>query len=128
MEGGIRIDKWLWAVRIFKTRSLASDACRSGKVRINDHPVKPSHEIRVGEVVSVTLTPIVRTVRVLTASGNRVSASLVPGLMEDLTPEEEYLKLKRLKEGGFEWRERGAGRPTKKERRGIELLKRYFGE
>lgn len=128
MGDGIRIDKWLWAVRIFKTRSLASDACRAGKVTINDHAVKPSHEIRTGEVVSVSFPPIVKTVKILVLTGNRVSAKLVPELMEDLTPEEEYRKLKRMREDGFEWRDRGTGRPTKKERRDIELLKHYFGE
>lgn len=128
MEGGIRIDKWLWAVRIFKTRSLASDACRAGKININGHTVKPSHEVRIGEVVSISFPPMLKTVRVIEPSGTRVSAKLVSGLMEDLTPEEEYMKLKRLREDGFEWRDRGVGRPTKKERRDIELLKQYFGE
>jgi ribosome-associated heat shock protein Hsp15 len=128
MENGIRIDKWLWAVRIFKTRSLASDACRSGKVKILDHAVKPSREIKPGEVVTISLSPIIKTVRVLEPIGNRVSAKLVPGFMEDLTPEEEYQKLKRSDERNFEFRERGAGRPTKRERREIEFLKLYLDE
>ena len=128
MENGIRIDKWLWAVRIFKTRSLASDACRSGKVKILDHAVKPSREIRTGEVVSVSLAPITKTVKVIAPIGNRVSAKLVPGFMEDLTPEAEYDKLKRLNDKNFEFRERGTGRPTKRERREIEFLKLYLDE
>ena len=128
MENGIRIDKWLWAVRIFKTRSLASDACRSGKVKILDHAVKPSRDIRTGEVVSVSLAPITKTVKVIAPIGNRVSAKLVPGFMEDLTPEAEYDKLKRLNDKNFEFRERGTGRPTKRERREIEFLKLYLDE
>ncbi len=128
MDQGIRIDKWLWAVRAFKTRSLASEACRSGKVKILDQSVKPSRELKVGEIITVSLPPIIRTMKVLVIAGNRVSAKLVPGLMEDLTPESEYQKLKRQKEPGFEFRERGLGRPTKRERREIEFLKLYLDE
>ena len=124
MEISIRIDKWLWAVRLFKTRSLASEACRSGKVKILDQVVKPSRELKTGDIISVSLPPIVRTVKVCAISGNRVSAKLVPGLMEDLTPDEEYEKLKRNNEMEFEIRRRGVGRPTKRERREIEYLKR----
>ncbi|MEI7663853.1 MAG: S4 domain-containing protein [Bacteroidota bacterium] len=128
MDQGVRIDKWLWAVRVFKTRSLASEACRSGKVKILDHVVKPSRELKTGEVIAVSVSPITRTLRVVALSGNRVSAKLVPSLMEDLTPEEEYQKLKRKNEPGFEHRERGLGRPTKRERREIEFLKLYLDE
>ena len=128
MERGIRIDKWLWAVRIFKTRSLASDACRSGRVKILDQAVKPSREIKVGEIISISLAPIIKTVKVLEPLGNRVSAKLVPGFMEDLTPESEYQKLKRDNQANFEFRERGIGRPTKRERREIEFLKLYLDE
>lgn len=128
MDNDIRIDKWLWAVRAFKTRSLASDACRSGKVKIQDQVVKPSRNIKTGEIVAVSLPPITRTLRVVEPTGKRVSAKLVPGFMEDLTPESEYLKLKRMQQTDFEIRERGAGRPTKRERREIEYLKVYLGE
>jgi ribosome-associated heat shock protein Hsp15 len=128
MERGIRIDKWLWAVRIFKTRSLASDACRSGKVKILDQAVKPSHEVKIDEVITVAQSPITKTVKVVAVIGNRVSAKLVPGAMEDLTPQEEYQKLKLMKEMNFEYRERGIGRPTKRERREIEFLKLYLDE
>jgi ribosome-associated heat shock protein Hsp15 len=126
MEEGLRVDKWLWAVRLFKTRSLASDACRAGKVRMHDSPVKPSRELKVGDIITVSFPPIVKTVKVLTISGNRVSAKLVPGLMEDLTPEEEYAKLAVKKELDFEFRQPGIGRPTKRERREIEYLKRIL--
>lgn len=126
MDGSIRIDKWLWAVRLFKTRSLASEACRSGKVKILDQAVKPSRELKLGETIAISFPPIVKTVRVVTLSGNRVSAKLVPDLMEDLTPAEEYAKLNRKSEMDFEFRERGIGRPTKRERREIEYLKRIL--
>ncbi|MEI6435054.1 MAG: RNA-binding S4 domain-containing protein [Bacteroidota bacterium] len=128
MDINIRIDKWLWAVRLFKTRSLASEACRSAKVKILDHVVKPSREIKTGDVISISFPPIVKTVKVCAVSGNRVSAKLVSGLMEDLTPPEEYEKLKRNHETEFEFRQRGIGRPTKRERREIEYLKRTLDE
>ena len=127
MEQGIRIDKWLWAVRIFKTRSLASDACRTGKVKILDQAVKPSRDIKTGEIIAISMAPIIKTVKVVAPLANRVSAKLVPGFMEDLTPEAEYDKLKR-NDKNFEFRERGAGRPTKRERREIEFLKIYLDE
>ena len=128
MEQGIRIDKWLWAVRVFKTRSLASEACRSGKVKILDQVVKPSRDLKTGEVITVSLPPVTRTLKVLALTGSRVSAKLVPGLMEDLTPESEYEKLKRPAGAEFESRQRGLGRPTKRERREIEFLKLYLDE
>ena len=128
MEQGIRIDKWLWAVRIFKTRSLASDACRTGKVKILDQAVKPSRDIKTGEIIAISMAPIIKTVKVVAPLANRVSAKLVAGYMEDLTPESDYRKLKRPEEGGFEFRERGLGRPTKRERREIEFLKIYLDE
>lgn len=126
MERGIRIDKWLWAVRIFKTRSLAADACRSGKVKIHGQAVKPSHEIKIDEIIAISLVPIIKTVKVVAIISNRVSAKLVAGFMEDLTPGEEYRKLKRMHGMDFEFRERGQGRPTKRERREIEFLKKYL--
>lgn len=124
----MRIDKWLWAVRVFKTRSLASDACRAGKVRMTDQVVKPSHDIRAGDVVSVSVPPVNRTLKVVSLTWNRLPAKLVAGFMEDLTPESEYLKLKQARDAHFEVRPRGLGRPTKRERREIEFLKRYLDE
>jgi len=128
MEQGVRIDKWLWAVRVFKTRSLASETCRSGKVRILDQVVKPSRDLKAGEIITLSVPPITRTLKVVALTGNRVSAKLVPGFMEDLTPETEYQKLKGTKETDFEFRQRGIGRPTKRERREIEFLKLYLDE
>jgi len=124
MADGIRIDKWLWAVRLYKTRSQATEACRSGKVKIVDHAVKPSREIKPGEIISLSFPPIVRTVRVVALADQRMSAKFVPGCMEDLTPEDEYLKLKKIHDLNFEFRPRGIGRPTKRERREIESLKK----
>ena len=121
--GSIRIDKWLWAVRIFKTRSMATDACRAGKVRMGGQSVKPSREIKLQEEISVQMGVYIKTVKVLGLIHNRVSAQLVPQFMEDLTPEAEYEKLKIQHEIKTEFRPRGLGRPTKKQRRLIDRLK-----
>ncbi len=125
MEEHIRIDKWLWAVRLFKTRNQASQACRAGKVRMDDQAVKPSREVRLMDVINVNLGFIARTVQVKALLTNRVSAKLVPDYAIDLTPEEEYARQKMIRETNFELRERGLGRPTKKQRRDIVRLKRY---
>jgi ribosome-associated heat shock protein Hsp15 len=122
---GTRIDKWLWAVRIFKTRSLAAAACKGGKVKIDGQNVKASRELQEGEEISVSLTIYIKTVRVKALLKNRVAAKLVPHYMEDLTPQEEYDKQKIRHELNLEYRDRGEGRPTKKERRIIERLKKY---
>lgn len=128
MSSGVRIDKWLWAVRVFKTRSLATDACKSGKVRINGQIIKPSHEVKPGEEISLSSQTLVRTLKVLQLLGNRVGAPLVPEYMQDLTPEDEYSKLKLKRQMNFEYRDPGTGRPTKRQRREIEILKKYLGE
>jgi ribosome-associated heat shock protein Hsp15 len=127
MEEGVRIDKWLWAVRIFKTRNQSTLACKSGRVKIGDHKVKPSREVKTGEEISISLEAITKTVRVLGLIEHRVGAKLVMNYLEDLTPESEYLKLKSRKESGFGNRLRGTGRPTKRDRREIEILKKYLG-
>jgi ribosome-associated heat shock protein Hsp15 len=126
MEEGVRIDKWLWSVRVFKTRSQATLACRSGKIRIEDHPVKPSREVKTGEVIILNLDSLKKSVKVVAQVEHRVGAKLVEQFMEDLTPAEEYQKLK-LRKSGSEYRLRGLGRPTKKERREIDILKKYLG-
>jgi len=115
----IRIDKWLWAVRLFKTRSLAADTCRNGKVWVNNIPVKPSFEMKENLTVQVRFGPIIKTVKVLKLTANRLSAKLVPDFMLDMTSPEEYKKLEIKKDVFFVKRERGTGRPTKKERRDI---------
>ncbi|MDP4282153.1 MAG: S4 domain-containing protein [Bacteroidota bacterium] len=127
MEEHVRIDKWLWAVRIFKTRSLATEACKAGRVKSGEHTVKPSHEVHMEEVITVSMPPVIKTVKVAGISGKRVAAARVPLLMEDLTSKEEYEKLQSHRETDFESRDRGTGRPTKRERRDIEYLKRYLG-
>lgn len=121
---GIRIDKWLWAVRIYKTRSIATDACRTGRVKVGGQPVKPSHEVKVDEVISINLHSMTKTIRVAALLQNRVGADLVANYLEDLTPQEEYDKLKVKHELNHEFRPRGTGRPTKKERRLIDKLKK----
>jgi ribosome-associated heat shock protein Hsp15 len=124
MSEGLRIDKWLWAVRIFKTRNQASEACRSGRVRIDEIAVKPSRELKINDVIEIRLGLITKTVKVTGLIHNRVAAKLVNDHLEDLTSVEEYDKLKIQHELNHEFRPRGQGRPTKKERRLIEKLKK----
>ncbi|MFU8842937.1 MAG: RNA-binding S4 domain-containing protein [Bacteroidales bacterium] len=124
MAEGVRIDKLLWSVRVFKTRSLASDACRSGKVMVNDSAAKPSREVQPGDVIVINLGAYHKTLKVKEPLKNRVAARLVPEYVDDLTPESEYDKLKITREANYEFRTAGLGRPTKKERRMIEKLKK----
>ena len=119
----IRIDKWLWAVRLFKTRSQASEACRKGNVKMDGQPVKASREVGPGNIIDIHQNPIVKTVEVKVAIKNRVGAKLVDLNMADLTPQSEYDKLIIISEMNPEWRDRGTGRPTKKDRRSITKLK-----
>ncbi len=127
MSETVRIDKWLWAVRLFKTRSQAAEACKGGKVKIDGVNVKPSREVKAGDIITVQQQSIKKSLKVLQAAKNRVSAKLVPNLMEDLTPPEELEKLEIIRQVNYERRERGAGRPTKKERRIIDKLKKKSG-
>ena len=115
-----RIDKWLWAVRIYKTRSIAAEACKKGHVSIGERTAKPAHNVRVGDIVNVKKSPITYSFRVLKAAENRVGAKLVPELMENITPQEQYEILEMSKISGFVGRMRGTGRPTKKERRDLD--------
>lgn len=128
MSEGIRIDKWLWAVRLFKSRNQASEACRAGKIRTEGQTVKPSREINPGDVITISQQALTRTVKVLQLLNHRVGAPLVPEYMSDLTPEEEFAKVKTMREVNFEYRDPGAGRPTKRQRREIEVLKKYLEE
>ncbi len=120
MEESVRIDKWLWAVRVFKTRTIASEACKKGRVLIDNKSVKPSRMISVGEVVQVKKPPVTYSFKVLDIAQKRMGAKLVPGFMENVTPPEEYEVLEMNKLSGFIDRQRGSGRPTKKERRDLE--------
>lgn len=117
MDGSVRIDKWLWAVRVFKTRSQATDACRAGKVKIDGGVVKASREIKPGTEISIHLGVMTKTVKVVQTLEKRVGAKLVPDYMADLTAAEEYHKLELLRANPLAQRK---GRPTKKERRDID--------
>jgi ribosome-associated heat shock protein Hsp15 len=117
---GVRADKYLWAVRIFKTRSMASDAIKGGKVKCNGENIKPARELKVGEELVIQLQDYKKTIRVKELLENRVSAKLVAEFMQDLTPEEEYKSFERLRDVQFVYRPRGTGRPSKKQRRDIE--------
>jgi ribosome-associated heat shock protein Hsp15 len=123
MNDEVRIDKWLWASRVFKTRTLAGEACRAGKVKIEGQSVKPSREIKLGDVVEVRLTHMAKTLEVKQLLKNRISAKQVPEVYADLTPAEEYERVQLMREFNYERRDRGIGRPTKKERRLIDRLK-----
>ena len=121
----MRIDKWLWMVRLFKTRSLATDACNAGKVKMNGISLKPSKEVKSDEVYHVKTGQLEKIVQVICTPKSRVGAPLVPDYCVDLTPPEEYDRVKALR-ATFEIREHGIGRPTKRERRQIDYLKNYY--
>jgi ribosome-associated heat shock protein Hsp15 len=119
----IRIDKFLWSVRIYKTRSIASDECRKGRIIISDIQVKPSRTITKNEIIIVKKPPVVYSYRIIEPIENRVSAKLVEQFIEDLTPEAEKAKLNIRDSVGIIHRDKGTGRPTKKERRQIDRIK-----
>lgn len=120
MSNEVRIDKWLWAVRIFKTRTIASDACKLGRVTINGQRIKPSKMVKVGEVIDVKKPPITYSFKVLALSENRMGAKLVPGFMENVTKKEQLDLLEMNRISGFIDRAKGLGRPTKKDRRDMD--------
>jgi ribosome-associated heat shock protein Hsp15 len=120
MAENVRIDKWLWAVRVFKTRSQATEACKKGRVEIGDLPVKPSRDVHPGEVVKVRKPPLTRSFKVLALAEKRMSAKLAADFVEDVTPPEEFEILEMQKQMNWISRDRGAGRPTKKERRKLD--------
>ena len=124
----VRIDKFLWSVRLFKSRSLASDACRKGKIIINSLQVNPSRIIAKDDIILVKKPPVIFTFRVIEPIENRVSAKLVELFAEDLTTKEEKAKLDMRQQGLAGYRDKGSGRPTKKERRLIEKLKDDFND
>ncbi len=115
-----RIDKWLWAARIFKTRSIAADAIKNGRVTIQGVNVKPSRMVKVGEVVSVRKPPVTYSFKILQTIEQRVGAKLIPGIYENVTPPDQYELLEMNRISGFVNRQRGTGRPTKKERRALD--------
>ena len=117
-----RIDKWLWAARIFKTRSIAANACKNGRVTVNGTTVKPSRSIKCGEVVSVKKPPVTYSFKVLQCIEQRVGAKLVPQIYENVTDAKQYELLEMSRISGFVDRMRGTGRPTKKERRRLDAF------
>ena len=120
MGDTVRIDKWLWAVRIFKTRSLAAEECKKGRVMINNVTVKPSREVKVGEVIFVRKAPITFQYKVLQLADKRMGAKLVPDFMENVTPESEFEVIEMQKYMQWSNRDKGTGRPTKKDRRDLD--------
>ncbi|WP_297243444.1 RNA-binding S4 domain-containing protein [uncultured Prevotella sp.] len=122
MADTARIDKWLWAARIFKTRSIAADACKNSRVTINGVNVKPSHMVKVGETVSVKKPPVIYSFRILQCIEQRVGAKLIPNIYENVTDPKQYEILEMSRISGFVDRARGTGRPTKKERRSLDAF------
>ncbi len=112
-----RVDKWLWAMRVFKTRTIATDACKKGRVTIGGVAVKPSRSIKPGDVIDVRKPPITYTFRVLQVTGNRLGAKLVPDYLENITAPSQYELLEMNRISGFVDRRKGLGRPTKKDSR-----------
>lgn len=127
MKGeGVRVDKWLWSIRIFKSRTKSSDICKGGRVRINEKPAKPSSEVHIGDEVKVKKEGINLTLTVLKLIGKRVGAPIAVTCYENITPEEELNKFDSWYVGkaGNEMREKGSGRPTKRDRRALEGFKK----
>ena len=118
----VRIDKWLWAVRIYKTRSIAVEACKKGRVSINGTVVKPARTVKVGDEVAVRKPPITYTFKVLALAENRMGAKLVPEYLENITPKEQYDILEMSRISGFIARSKGQGRPTKREGREMKAF------
>ena len=116
----VRIDKWMWATRIFKTRTLATEACKKNRVSIGGFSVKPSRMVKTGDQIAIRKPPVTYTFRVLDVTERRIGAKLVPQFLENITPPEEYEILELSKISGFVNREKGLGRPTKKERRKLD--------
>lgn len=115
-----RLDKWLWAARIYKTRSLAADACKNGRITINGAQAKPARTVKTGDEIDVKKSPITYTFRVKQAIEKRVGAKLLPDILENITAPEQYELLEMSRISGFVGRARGTGRPTKKDRRALD--------
>ncbi len=120
MSENVRVDKWLWAVRIFKTRSQATEACKKGHVSINNNSIKPSRMVQVGETIQVRKAPITKSLKILALAEKRMSAKLIFDFVEDVTAPEEIELLEMQKNMRWISRDRGTGRPTKKDRRELD--------
>ena len=125
-----RLDKFLWASRIFKTRTIATDACKNGRVTMGGVRMKPSHLVKEGDVIEVRKPPVTYSFRILKAIQNRVGAKLVPEILENITPPEQYELLEMNRISGFVGRAKGTGRPTKKDRRDLDdfIVPAFFGD
>ena len=130
MAKEVRIDKWLWAMRVFKTRTIATEAIKRGRVSVGDNPnpVKPSHNIQVGDIIRVRKPPVTYSFKVLALTANRLGAKLVPEYMENVTPQSEYDLLEVVKISGFIDRRKGLGRPTKREGRDLKSFKESIAD
>lgn len=128
--GEARVDKWLWAARIFKTRSIAAAACKKGQVSLRGAQLKPSRTIKEGDVIEVRKPPVTYSFRVKQTIEKRVGAKLLPDVLENVTPPEQYELLEMNRISGFVDRARGTGRPTKKDRRELEefTTPTFFGD
>lgn len=120
MSQTIRIDKWLWAVRIYKTRSIAIEECKKGRITIEGVEVKPSRDLKIGDVLEIRKPPITYVFKVIQLTDKRMGAKMVPEYLEDHTPQEQFKVFEMQKMMQWSERDRGAGRPTKKERRDID--------
>ena len=123
MKSEVRIDKWLWAMRVFKTRSIATDAVKKGRVSIGGQTVKPSRGIKPGDIIDVKKPPITYTFRVLQLTENRLGAKLVENYLENLTPQSQYDLLEMTRISGFVDRRKGLGRPTKRDSRDLAAFR-----
>ncbi len=119
----VRIDKWLWAMRVFKTRTIATEACKKGRVMMGGVPVKPSRPIKEGDIIEVRKPPITYTFRVKATTQNRLGAKLVPDYLENITPQSQYDLLEMTRISGFVDRRKGLGRPTKRDSREMSRFK-----
>ncbi len=120
MTEEIRVDKWLWTTRVFKTRSIAADACKKGRVTIGNRSAKPAMTVKVGDVVRVRKSPITFSFKVVGITSNRVGPKLVENFLKNVTPPEEYQILELQQLSGYQGRAKGTGRPTKKDRRDLD--------
>ncbi|TAJ13424.1 RNA-binding S4 domain-containing protein [Marinilabiliaceae bacterium JC017] len=118
----VRIDKYLWAIRLFKTRSLAAEACKKGRVAIKGQPAKSSRTVKIGDIIDVRIPPITRKFHVLNLSEKRMGAKLTPDFIEEITPDDQIELLEMTRLANSMGRRRGLGRPTKKDRRDLDKL------
>lgn len=122
----LRIDKWLWTMRFFKTRSIATDFCSRGRVKINQTPAKPSRDVKVGDIIEIDLKSYIRTAKIIKINPDRIAAKLLPEFMEDLTPESEYLRRSKIEKLKLYYLDE---KPSKKDRRDFEkFLEDEFGD